>query len=315
MPVPVQRIIISTLAIVVGGPLVLMVAVITATRLLDRTNGRLVSSGVERRYLLFVPPTYDPAKPSALVISLHGAGAWPMQQMHMTHWNQVAAERGFIVVYPAARNRIWRAAHPGDDPAADVQFVGDLIDTLEHTYNIDRTRIYANGFSLGGAMTFALSCTLIDRIAAVGTVSAAQALPWRWCPDTRPIPLVNFHGTMDLVPYAGGRSPDPFNRVTFPAVRAWTASWAHRNGCTDTPADSAIASDVITTAYSACPNDAAVVLYTIVGGGHAWPGGKPLPHWLFGRTTTSIDATRQMWTFFQAHPLRPPHQRLEPTRR
>ena len=315
MTVRVRRVILTILGVVIGAPLVTIAVVITTTALLDQTNGTIVSSGIERRYLLFVPPTYDSAKPSPLVISLHGAAAWPTQQMHMTHWNQVATEHRFIVVYPAARARIWRAAHPGDDPTADVRFVADLIDTLEHTYNIDRTRIYASGFSLGGGMTFVLSCTLTKRIAAVGTVSAAQALPWAWCRDRRPIPFVNFHGTSDLVPYGGGLSPDPFNPVVFPAVRTWTASWARRNGCHGSPSDSAIATDVIATTYHGCPNGAAVLLYTIVGGGHAWPGGKPLPRWFFGRTTTSIDATRRMWAFFQEHSIHPPNPRLEPTER
>lgn len=282
--------------------------------MLDRTNGHLRSGGVERRYLLYVPPSYDHTRATPLVISLHGAAAWPAQQMHMTHWNELAAESGFIVVYPAALGRVWRVAHPGSDPSGDVQFIMDLIDTLEHRYNIDTTRIYANGFSLGGGMAFALSCLLPQRVAALGTVSAAQALSWQWCGDHRPIPLVNFHGSADLVPYNGGRSPDPFNPVMYPPVRVWTAAWARRNGCAPSPRDSTITREVMVTQYRGCSNDAAVVLYTVRGGGHAWPGGKALPRWLFGRTTTDIDATRVMWAFFQAHPQLPPHRRLERTR-
>jgi poly(3-hydroxybutyrate) depolymerase len=45
---------------------------------------------------------------------------------------------------------------------------------LEAEYNIDSTRIYADGMSIGGGMAFALSCRLSDRIAAVGAVAAAQ---------------------------------------------------------------------------------------------------------------------------------------------
>jgi polyhydroxybutyrate depolymerase len=46
-----------------------------------------------------------------------------------------------------------------------------------------------------------------------------------------------------------------------------------------------------------------VVLYTVRGGGHTWPGGSPLPEWFVGRTTASIDATSLMWAFFSEHPL------------
>src|SRR5947209_15439212 len=87
----------------------------------------------------------------------------------------------------------------------DVRFISELIDTLRAAYNIDPTRIYANGLSIGGGMAFVLSCTLSDRIAAVGMVAAAQSLPSSWCTDHRPVPMIAFHGTADpIVPYQGG---------------------------------------------------------------------------------------------------------------
>lgn len=189
-----------------------------------------------------------------------------------------------------------------------MQFIGDLIDRLEREYHVDPHRIYVNGFSLGGAMTFALACRLSGRLAAVGTVSAAQPLPWSWCTDRRPMPFINFHGTTDLVPYGGGRSPDPFNPVLFPAVPQWTARWAQRNQCRG-QADSTVAPDVVATTYAGCADDASVLLYTVEGGGHEWPGGKPLPALLFGRTTHTIDATRLMWAFFRRHASGSPDER------
>jgi polyhydroxybutyrate depolymerase len=47
-----------------------------------------------------------------------------------------------------------------------------------------------------------------------------------------------------------------------------------------------------------------VVLYTVRGGGHTWPGGSPMPEWLVGPTSTSIDATSLMGAFLREHPLR-----------
>jgi polyhydroxybutyrate depolymerase len=149
-------------------------------------------------------------------------------------------------------------------------------------------------------MAFALSCRLAGRLAAVGTVSAAQDQPWDWCRATAPVPFIDFHGTRDpLVPYLGGRSwsaPRPF-----PAVTAWTASWARRNGCQDTPVVDTVAPDAIRTRYEGCASPA--ILYTILGGGHAWPGGKPLLPWILGHTSRDVSATSLMWDFFKAHPL------------
>ena len=65
-----------------------------------------------------------------------------------------------------------------------------------------------------------------------------------------------------------------------------------------------VATDVTRRSYTNCADDAGVVLYTITGGGHTWPGGKPLPEWFVGPTSYNIDASSQMWAFFREHPLR-----------
>jgi len=185
----------------------------------------------------------------------------------------------------------------------DVRFISELINTLEAAYNIDPTRIYANGFSNGGAMASVLSCALSDRIAAVGTVAPAHdALPWSWFAECRPMPMIQFHGTADpFIPYNGGRSwPTP---RPFPDVPTWAANWARRNRCGPNPMQAAVATDVSRLEYANCADNAAVVLYTIQGGGHSWPGGKPLPDWWAGPTSRSIDASSQMWAFFREHQL------------
>ena len=46
-----------------------------------------------------------------------------------------------------------------------------------------------------------------------------------------------------------------------------------------------------------------VVLYTISGGGHTWPGQPPVI-WFIGKSTTAISANDLMWEFFQRHPMR-----------
>ncbi len=56
-------------------------------------------------------------------------------------------------------------------------------------------------------------------------------------------------------------------------------------------------------AYTHCADGADVVLYTIQGGGHSWPGGGYLPECFVGRTTQSIDASSVMWAFFREHPF------------
>ena len=301
----IRKLVIGGVLVVIGLPVALVLIAAASICVLDRSNGTIVSSGQKREYLLYVPRSYDPAKPTPLVISMHAAAVWPAQQMNLSRWNRLADEYGFIVVYPSGSGvpRIWHV-NRGAGLMRDVRFISELIDTLKTAYNIDPARIYANGFSLGGGMAFVLSCALSDSIAAVGMVAAAQALPWNWCTDHRAVPMIAFHGTADLrVPYEGGPSPDPFNPLTFPAVRDWTANWARRNRCAPDPIESVVAADVTRLKYTNCANDAAVVLNTIRGGGHTWPGGRALPEWIVGPTSRSIDATTEMWTFFREHRL------------
>jgi polyhydroxybutyrate depolymerase len=300
-----RTIVIGAVLVLLGLPAMLALIDAVSFHARNQNNGSIVSSGQKREYLLYVPRSYDRTKPAPLVISMHGAGGWPVQQMELSEWNRLAENHGFIVVYPSgidsAGPRVWHVG--GGGLGSDVTFISDLIDKLEAAYNIDPARIYANGFSNGGGMAFVLSCTLTDRIAAVGMVGAAQTLPWTWCTDPRPVPMIAFHGTADrMAPYNGGRSPIASD--LFPNIPAWTANWARRNRCAPAPVESAVAADVTRREYTNCADSAAVVLYTIRGGGHSWPGGGPLPEWMVGPTSHGVDATNQMWAFFRAHRLR-----------
>lgn len=126
-------------------------------------------------------------------------------------------------------------------------------------------------------------------------------LDWEWCRDSKPVPTVVFHGTADkFAPYQGGSSP--IAPGSFPNIPDWTARAAQRNQCKGDPSGTRITANVRRLAYTNCAENADVILYTIEGGGHMWPGGKHLAEWIFGRTTDDINATRLMWEFYVQHP-------------
>jgi len=267
----------------------------------NRSTDTLVSSGETREYILHVPPRYDPNRPTPLVITIHGASIWPAAQQALSQWDRVADREGFIVAYPSGRTGRG-PRHFGPD---DVTFIADLIESIQRTHNIDRARIYANGLSNGGGLSFLLSCTMPDRIAAVGLVAAAHLFEWNLCKDLRPVPMIAFHGTADdAALYQGGRSW--VVSIPFPSIPNVTARWARRNQCAPTPVESQVALDVTRIEYPKCSSNAPVVLYKIEGGGHTWPGGRDLPEWFAGRTTQTIDASSMMWEFFKDHPLAGP---------
>ena len=149
-------------------------------------------------------------------------------------------------------------------------------------------------------MTYALSCLIPDRLAAVGVVSTAVLMPRKeWCPEAPPMPVIAFHGSADrLALYHGGKVwlvPKPI-----PDIPEWIDLWARRNGC-GAPEES-VEGIVIRKRYAGCADGADVILNTIDGMGHVWPGGQHFPEWFAGRNSDSIDATEAMWEFFKAHP-------------
>jgi polyhydroxybutyrate depolymerase len=274
----------------------------------NQTNGLIISAGENRKYLLYIPESYNPRSPTPLVISLHGFIEWPAHQRDLSHWNTLADRHGFIVVYPSGTGLPLRWRTPGwseNDGSSDkdVTFISDLIDKLKSEYNIDPNRIYANGLSNGGGMTHLLACQLSDRIAAIGTVAGAYTVAWKDCHPSRPVPAIIFHGTADpIVPYSGGLSGP--SRQPFPSIPEWVETIAYRYGCSEGPVALNQIGAVSEIRYSSCSGDAEVLFYTIQGGGHTWPGGKPLPKFITGLTTQDVDATQLMWDFYQQHSLR-----------
>ncbi len=300
--------VLRVIGVILGTPAAFVLMLMLAYTLADRTNGEIISSGVRRKYLLYVPPSYNPATPTPLVITIHGFAQWPTNQKNVSKWNPLADEYGFIVVYPSGTGfpKRWGAhgtANSLNPPLADVTFISDLIDKLESEYNIDPTRIYVNGLSNGGGMSYLLACQLSERIAAFGTVAGALLYPLDKCRPTYTVPMIAFHGDADpIVPYYGGPS-GPFD-MPFPVVPDWVAQYAAQNGCTTTnplPAPG----EVTGVKYSGCNAGAEVHFYTIHGGGHSWPGGGYLPKAIVGHTTQDINATRMMWDFFKQYTRTP----------
>lgn len=254
----------------------------------------LVSGGVERTYLLHLPPNVD-AAPRALILSLHGYTATAAEQERLDGLGSLADEKGFIVVYPQGLGEPpgWRVGplEAGDD---DLAFLSDLIDDLASRYPIDPRRIYATGISNGGGMVDRLGCRMADRIAAIAPVSGAYLFSGD-CQPARPMPVLAFHGTGDdIVPYQGeGRA--------LPPIRDWAEAWAQRDGCRSGPTVTLQQGAATVERWADCQGDSEVQLVTIDGGGHWWPGADFSPG--IPRPTDDIDASAMIWAFFEKHQL------------
>ncbi len=126
------------------------------------------------------------------MLAFHGGGGSASDMSGLTHFNSVADQNDFIVVYPDGYQQHWsdgRGSSPADrDGVDDLAFINALLDKLEATLKIDPARIYAAGMSDGGFFSARLGCELSSRIAAIGVVAATMAtgLRLRTCPGCRP---------------------------------------------------------------------------------------------------------------------------------
>ncbi len=228
--------------------------------------------GTIRRAVVHVPSGATGTEPLPVVLSFHGAGEIGENRPEVDDFTVLGDQHGFVSVYPqglfgdsgtVVGVTGWDVeATAVDEPA----FVAALLDGLGARVCIDESRVYAAGFSNGGAMALLLACELPDRIAAVASVAGAVLEPG--CNgDTPPVPTIAFHGLDDtVVPYAGSAS----TAGGFPPVLEVMAARAAVNDCTGEPTVETVTPTVERRSWNGCT--APVVLYTLDDHGHAWPG-------------------------------------------
>lgn len=269
---------------------------------LDQT-WTLAFGGVDRTIRLHVPASYDPTRPAPVVLAFHGYTLSGQIMLDQARLAAASDADGFVVAAADGTGvlRGWNAGDCCGDPVLagtdDVGFVGALLDRMIDELCIDEDRVYATGFSNGGFLSHRLGCELADRIAAVAPVSGVMGIDN--CNPIRPVPVLAIHGTGDLVvPYDGG------GVTGFRSVAETIAGWTARDVCPPgAPIQTYAMGDAVCEAHTGCAEGTEVALCTIDGGGHQWPGGTPLPGG--GPTSTDLDATAAIWSFFAAHPRAP----------
>jgi len=278
-------------------------------------------NGVERSYLLHIPLSYDHAKKWPVVVMFHGGGGTAKSVMWETGWAEKSNKDGFLSVFPeGTRPDPSRPARFRDNPQTwndgsrrpnvgaarrevpDVKFVSMMLVDLRMRFSIDERRIYATGFSNGASMTFRVARELSPIIAAVAPVAGSDWLESR--KPEFPVPLLYITGTADpLNPLEGGEIR--IGAETFgskPATQEMIGKWVKILGC---PEEARVVYDkdgATGIAYGLPGETIVVLLYTIEGQGHHWPGGKSaLPLSLAGKNIAKLNATDVIWEFFKGY--------------
>lgn len=259
------------------------------------TPGTITSGGAERTYILHIPDGYNGTQAAPVLLVYHGFGFTADFMVGYTRFNEEAP--GAVIAYLDATGplRAWNddAAPNGAD---DVAFTSDLLDKLEADLCVDTNRVFAAGYSNGGGMAQRVACNMPERIAAIMTVAATYS-------DCKAdVPWVAFHGIDDpLVPFEGGVNPPERGGGTFLPTRRVISEYARELGCDGLAQISRPAPEVELSTYINClAGEGQALLYSIIGGGHTWPGSYELPPATVGATNTQIDASTTAWEFFAA---------------
>jgi polyhydroxybutyrate depolymerase len=254
--------------------------------------------GLTREYSIYVPASYDGTTSFPLLFNFHGGGDVIASQIAIADMSPIADTANFIVVYPQARQDPsdgnsfnWIPKVPGTFD--DVPFISSLIDTIASNYQIDQSRIYACGYSLGGDMSFELACKLNSRIAAIGVVSRTmQANPDSFCFPEHPTGVLTILGTDD--------NASQYNGITYAGVEYYLSAaathsyWASHNNCDVNPTMSTVSPSVERYTWSTTSGCSYVEELKVIGGGHDWPGS-------FGNMT--IDASEEIWQFVSRYDI------------
>jgi len=132
--------------------------------------------GASRDYRLVIPHRInrdrhkiEAGRKNPVVIALHGALDTTDEMATYTQLDQVAEEKGFLLVYLQGRQLNWPPYIPADNPdllEPDIRFLESICDYLTEEHDADPDRIYLVGVSQGGAMTNALVAKSGGRLAA-----------------------------------------------------------------------------------------------------------------------------------------------------
>ena len=243
----------------------------------------LAHCGLDRTYVLHVPPA---AGPVAVVMMLHGAGGSAAFAVEETGWNAHADAGGFAVVYPEGvavraekEAKFFTNPQEWNDGSGrgrhdDIGFLAAVIGDVARRVDIDPRRVFATGFSNGAGMTFRLAAERADLLAAIAPVAGYC---WVLEPKpTRPVPTLLVVGDADpIVPLAGGLARTPWGKVADkPAVAETVEKWQRAVGEFE--------------------------VRVVAGHGHHWPGGRGmLGEYLGGPISTELNATAAVWEFFR----------------
>ena len=231
----------------------------------------LEHAGLERRYLLYVPQSYQDSETWPVVFNFHGFGGNAEDHLEIADMREAAEEKKFILVYPQGAlmdgSSHWNAGLKTDANKSSVDdfgFFSAMLSEIEKNYNIDQKRVFACGYSNGAFFSYALACYHSDKVAAIASVSGTMLEEtYNECKAKNVSPILTLHGTNDyVVPYKGSEGLKSVEDV----LRFWTK--AHE--LTTEASVSKELEGVEKYSFSDSKGQEQVLHYKILEGEHVW---------------------------------------------
>jgi len=269
-----------------------------------------VHGGIKRVYLVHVPASYRPGRPTPMLVALHGGGGDADFQADDSRYKLISKSEAaaFIAVFPNGYSRMpsgilatWNAGSccgaAQKRNIDDVGFLREVIQRVERQADIDRRRVFVTGMSNGALMSWRMACEASDLVRGIAPVEGTDNTGR--CNPSRPVPVIEFHSMDDdHIPINGGRGVSALTDTDFTSVPATQAKWVQLDRADPTVRRVLTVAGAHCDLHAAKTGGAPVELCLTDAGGHSWPGGGTQQ----GRKQPSmaISANDLMWNFFSS---------------
>ena len=275
-----------------------------------QANYSLNHNGLDREYILYIPPNIESRTNLPVIFNFHGYQGRANQFFNMTDLIDIANENGVVLVYPQGAPldggpSHWNAAPLNSSTPSfvnksnvnDLEFFFNLLDDVNQNNILDLNRVYAIGYSNGGMFSHFLACNTENIFAAIGDVAGTMLLDtYNNCNPSSPVPVLKIHGTSDNVVSYNGFAQAGFKTVD-DVINFWktnnksneqfilnnfvSSSWANYMGPVNFEKYT----------YESNENDSEVIHYKMLGGGHWWDYSLD----------NDLRTSSLLWNFFSKH--------------
>jgi len=235
-----------------------------------------VHDDTEREYLTYIPSGYSHTNEAPIVLNFHGFGGTASGQLALSDWRGLAEKHGIILIYPQGLELQKGGSHWNPDPVSsdskslsdDLGFVRRLLKRISKNYSIDKSRVYATGYSNGAGMAYGLAHHMPDLITGIAPVSGLMNDKYlSTTSGVSPVGLISFNGEEDWVrPVSGIKG-------YLASVADISSHWARVNNSTRSVVEqfAQVTGNVIErTSYSRDDGLITVEQYLVDRGGHEW---------------------------------------------